>query len=134
MTIRMKSSLFLLSILALCTAMPVHAQIPSGKIVYERKTNLYKKFKNDDWITDYVKEIDKIKTDIFELYFNDTASMFGPQESELKESFSWTTEKNTVYQNFRSHKRLTIKSIWGDKIYVADSLYKRKWKITESKR
>ena len=39
------------------------AQITAGKIVYERKTNLYKKFKDDN-VKDWIKEIDKIKIKI----------------------------------------------------------------------
>ena len=108
-------------------------QISSGKIVYERKTNIYKKFKDEN-VSDWIKEENKNKTDVFELYFNDSLSLFKPQENELKEKLSWATEKTTVYQDFKNNKRLSIKDIWGEQIYVADTLYKRDWKITDSKR
>lgn len=111
----------------------VVAQITSGKIVFERKTNLYKKFKDDN-VKEWIKEIDKSKVDYFELYFNDSMSMFMPQESDLKERMSWATSKNTTYQNFNSKSTLSIKSVWGELLYVQDSLKKREWKITESKR
>ncbi|HRD37366.1 MAG TPA: hypothetical protein PLC65_01935, partial [Bacteroidia bacterium] len=58
-----------------------NAQITYGKITYERKTNLYKRFKDDN-VKNWIKEEDKIKLDYFELYFNDTCSAFRPQESE----------------------------------------------------
>lgn len=109
------------------------AQIMHGKIVYERKTNLYKKFKDDD-VRDWLKDEDKNKTDFFELYFNDSISIFMPQESDLKEAMSWATSKNTVYQNFKKNYRLTIKEVWGDPLFVEDTLNTRKWKITDSKR
>ena len=109
------------------------AQIMNGKIVYERKTNLYKKFKDDD-VRDWLKDEDKDKTDFFELYFNDSISIFMPQESDLKETMSWATSKNTVYQNFKKNYRLTVKEVWGDPLFVEDTLKTRKWKITESKR
>jgi len=121
----------------LCTLMLsglfVSAQIKSGKIVYERKTNLYKKFKGDD-VKEWLKESDKNKVDVFELYFNDSLSVFKPQESDLKEQMSWATSKNQVYQNVKANKRITIKTIWGEELIVEDSLYKRQWKITDSKR
>ena len=110
------------------------AQITSGKIVYERKTNLYKKFKDWDGIKDWIKEGDKSKVDIFELYFNDSLSFFQPQESDLKENYSWATDKNTVYQNLNSNNRFTTKRIWGEEVRLKDTLYKRSWKIAESKR
>jgi len=109
------------------------SQITSGKIVYERKTNLYKKFKGDD-VKDWLKEEDKNKVDVFELYFNDSMSFFKPQDSDLKEKMSWATSKNVVYQNLKANTRYTIKDLWGEKFSVEDSLWKRKWKITESKR
>jgi len=111
----------------------VSAQISCGKIVYERKTNLFKKYK-DSGTRDWIKEENKNKLDIFELYFNDSLTAFGPQATELNEKMSWTTSKNSVYQNFNRKTRFTIKTIWGEQLYVSDTLNKRKWKITESKR
>lgn len=122
-----------LLMLAILIARPALAQITAGKIVFERKTNLYKKFKDDD-VKDWLKEEDKSKVDLFELYFNDSLSVFKPQESDLKEKMSWATSKNTTYQNFNENKLLAIKSVWGEELYVADSVQNRKWKITESKR
>ena len=109
-------------------------QITSGKIVYERKTNLYKKFKDWDNLKDFIKEADKSKTEVFELYFNDSLSTFKPEESDLKETYSWATEKNTVYQNLSANTRYTIKRIWGEEVRLMDTLYKRSWRITDSKR
>lgn len=109
------------------------AQVTSGKIVYERKTNLYKKLKGD-WVKEYIREAEKNKMDYFELYFNDTMSVFKPQESELQEEMSWATRKNTVVQNFKANYRLTHTTIWGDEFFIEDSLRIRQWKITDSKR
>jgi GLPGLI family protein len=109
------------------------SQITSGKIVFERKTNLYKKFKDDD-VKEWLKPEDKSKVDMFELYFNDSLSVFIPQESDLKERMSWATSKNTVYQNFKNNTTLSIKSVWGEALYVQDTIIKREWKITDSKR
>jgi GLPGLI family protein len=110
------------------------AQINAAKITYERKTNLYKKFKGSDDVKEWLKEEDKIKLDVFELYFNDSLSVFKPQESDLVERMSWSTNKNTVYQNKITNHRLTIKEIWEEKFLVEDSIRICKWKITESKR
>jgi GLPGLI family protein len=120
---------FLLFNLAFSTA-----QIINGKIVFERKTNLYKKYKTEDWVKEYIKPEDRNKSDIFELYFNDTCSVFKPQESDLKDENSWMTNKNSVYQNFNTNKRLCVKNIWGEKMVVEDTLIKRNWKITDNKR
>ena len=47
---------------------------------------------------------------------------------------SWATSKNTIYQNFETKSTLSIKSVWGEALYVQDTLRKREWKITDSKR
>lgn len=117
----------------ICFCFQTNAQLFYGKIVYERKTNLFKKYKNDN-VKDWLKEEDKNKIDIFELFFNDSVSVFKPQDSDLKERMSWATSKNTVYQNYKENKRLSIKSIWGEQLYVEDTLFKREWKMTDSKR
>ncbi len=111
----------------------INAQITYGKITYERKTNLYKKIKGDN-VKDWLKEEDKNKIDVFELYFTDSISVFKPQDSDLKEKMSWATSKNVVYQQYNQNKRLSIKNVWGEQLYVEDTLYYRQWKITESKR
>lgn len=111
----------------------IFAQVRAGKIVYERKTNLYKKFKDDD-VRNWIKEENKNKIDYFELFFNDTMSLFMPQASDLKEEMSWATSKNVVYQDFNKNYRLTVKKIWGEELFVQDTIHERQWKITDSKR
>lgn len=110
-----------------------YGQISSAKITYERKTNLYKKFKSHD-VQNWIDESDKIKIEYFELYVTDTCSLFKPQESELREKYGWATSKNTVYQNFNHGTRYLIKTIWGEELHLTDSLFKRSWQITESTR
>lgn len=126
-----------LSIILCCFILYVNqlvSQITSGKIVYERKTNLYKKFKNNRDIREWIKEEDKTKTDVFELYFNDSLTVFKPEESDLVEKMSWTTTKNVVYQNFKTGYRLTEKKLWSELFLVSDTIRTFKWKITDSKR
>lgn len=114
--------------------MSAFAQIKSGKIIYERRTNLYKKLKHIKDIKEWVEEKDKNKIDVFELYFNDSLSVFKIQETDLVDRMSWATNKNTVYQNFNSKSRLTEKSLWGERFLVSDTLRSFKWKITDGKR
>ncbi|MBS1652111.1 MAG: GLPGLI family protein [Bacteroidetes bacterium] len=109
------------------------SQIYNAKIEYERRANLYKLFKDDN-IKNWIKEEDKIKTEYFELYFNDSMSVFKPIENELKDNTDWATKKNTVYQNLKSNKRISKKIMWGEELSLKDSLFNRKWKITDGTR
>ena len=130
----MKCKLFMFFCIYFFTLNTIQSQIKSGKITYERKTNLYKKFKNNGDVKEWLKEEDKNKLDVFELYFNDSLSVFKAQESDLVERMSWSTNKNSVYQNRITNKRLTIKTIWGERFLLDDSIRLSKWKITENKR
>ena len=130
----MKCKIIIFICIYFFTLNTIHSQIKSGKITYERKTNLYKKFKNNGDVKEWLKEEDKNKLDVFELYFNDSLSVFKAQESDLVERMSWSTNKNSVYQNRITNKRLTIKTIWGERFLLDDSIRLSEWKITEHKR
>src|SRR5574343_597124 len=81
------------------------SKIKVGKIVYERKTNLEKEFKDvvDSDFLDYIKK-NKIKKDEFELYFNDTVSIFKPVLSDLADEMSWATNTNTTRHSLGSNQ------------------------------
>lgn len=111
----------------------VYGQITKAKVVYERKTNLFKKFKNER-TQNWIKEENKIKTDMFELIVADSMSIFKPQESEIREQIEWATQKNTTYQNTMAGTRFLKKNLWGEELFLIDSLLKRNWKITEGTR
>jgi len=57
------NKLILILTVFIVTGGEVSAQITSGKITFERKTNLYKKFKKWGDVQDWIKESDKIKID-----------------------------------------------------------------------
>jgi GLPGLI family protein len=111
----------------------VCGQIEAGKIVFERKTNLEKKFKDVE-MRHMMKDMPKSKIDVFELLFNDSCSLFSPVISDIADPSSWATTKNIVYQNFNQNSKLTVMNFWGQEVILQDSNYARAWKITPSKR
>lgn len=114
----------------------LNAQWHYGKIVYERKTNLLKRFSKIDWIKEWLTEDKsmKIKSETFELYFNDTASAFLPVEGNKMDWMQWATSNNKVYTNFKTQQRITFKDIFGEIFVLKDSIPVRKWKYTGRKR
>jgi GLPGLI family protein len=112
------------------------AQIKAGKIIFERKTNIEKEYKDADdneEFSDYLKKY-KIKIDSFELIFNDTLSIFKPIISDEVDELDWATSNNVVLQNQATLLQTLELSIWGQKLYIQDSIRPKQWKITESKR
>jgi GLPGLI family protein len=110
------------------------SQIKTGKIVFERRTNLEKRFKDEDSRWFEFLETNKFKIDVFELYFNDTCSIFKPLITDEIDQLSWTTTQNSVFQNSNTNMRLMKLNMWGQDIFVSDTMTTRQWKITENKR
>ncbi|MEN9699384.1 MAG: hypothetical protein RLZZ301_582 [Bacteroidota bacterium] len=107
--------------------------VHAGKITFERRTNLEKRF-NDQRMKRFVNEDNKIRTESFELYFNDTASLFTFIPSNQPDEMAWMTTKNSYYQNLNQHQQLSALAVFGQNVFVSDSLPERTWKITDSKR
>ncbi|PWH86522.1 GLPGLI family protein [Brumimicrobium oceani] len=109
--------------------------IYSGEIVFEKRTNLEKRYEgaqtmgnNKDWMK-------KPKTDEYILYFNDSTSLFKPVLPEVgDEDREWSTMKNTTYQNLNSNKMERQFLYYGAEIYLKDTLKQREWIITENRR
>jgi GLPGLI family protein len=120
----------------LLMAFGAQAQVTSGRIVYERKTNLKKIFQDNPRVKQFLSEDVKWKIEDFELYFNDTSSVFLPIPSDEPEQgfMKYLTSHNKVYRNMSRCEKLIIMDMWGQETYLKDTLQERTWKITESKR
>lgn len=131
---KLNHNLFLVLIFCFLSGLN-QAQIRSGKIIFERKTNLEKEFKNEDDedFKDYIRK-NKFKIDEFVLIFNDTCSIFKPVETDVVDDLDWATTHNTTYQNYTDSTTLMILNLWSNEAFIQDSLQHRVWKITDSKR
>ncbi len=107
--------------------------ITHGKIVFERRTNLEKRYK-DGRMKRMINETNKIKMESFSFYFNDTISVFKPILSNEEDPMGWMTSKNSYYQQLSKNSQLIVFNLFGQNIYIKDSLPNRNWKITENKR
>jgi len=111
-----------------------YGQVYEGKIVYERRTNLEKRYKGQEMNRWMKGDMKKPKIDMFELHFNDSSSVFVPIESDMPDEREWSTMKNLSYQNLKTQQRKQEFSFWGTKVLLEDSLRQRAWRITESSR
>ena len=120
-------------VIAMFTVLFSFGQIHSGKIVYERKTNLLKRF-DDPRMKRFVNEDNKIKTEKFVLFFNDTCSAFKPILTNEQDPTSWMTTKNSYFLNENQNEKMSILALFGQDVFIKDTLPQRAWKITDSKR
>ena len=128
--------IFVCGISAVLLSLQAWAQtdyISSGKIIFERRTNLEKRF-NDQRMKRFVTEANKIRIETFQLAFNDTSSYFAVVPSNEPEEMAWLTTKNAYYQNLNKSSQLMMLAEFGQNVYVQDSLPQRTWKITDGKR
>jgi GLPGLI family protein len=118
----------------LCAGFSAQAQmINEGRIVFERRTNLEKRFSGDARVKRWLGD-NKAKIDEFELLFNDSLSIFRPIESDEVDNMKWATSRSTVMQDFAKEEKILVLDVVGQQVYVKDSNDVRAWKITESKR
>ncbi len=123
---------YIIATLFVCILGNINAQVTEGKIIFERKTNLEKKF-DDARMAEMIKN-NKTKIDNFEMFFNEQECVFKPIPSTEVDELSWATTKNTVYQNIETEERMSILDLMGNQVFVKDTMEVREWKITDSKR
>lgn len=112
------------------------AQMTSGKIVYHRRMNLKKMFKDNPRVKNFLSEDVTWNIDSFALYFNDSLSAFVPIEGggEAKGMMKMLTPQNTTYKNINQDERIVMMNMMGTPMTVRDTLKPRVWKVTESTR
>lgn len=114
-----------------------------GKISFERKNNVHKQL--DDMMKNnpnggtmmemMKKNSPKYKTDKFELYFNETKSLYKPAPDGISESKmmmgSMPAEANIVFNDYVNKVSVAEKKIFEKTYLINDSFRNANWKITE---
>lgn len=110
--------------------------VTSGKIVFERKTNLKKIFKDNDRVKRFLDKDVTWKIEQFQMYFNESGSAFTPIESDEPDQgfMKYLTTHNTIYKDMSKQEKTIVLDMWGTETYVRDSMTKRQWKITNRSR
>ena len=119
-----------------------NAQMKEGKIVYERKINMWKMITDPEMRT----RIPEFRTSEFELLFNDQASLFrSVPEDEAPDPFAnsggggerggqrfaFRMPETTTYTNIVSQMQYESRPMFEKTFLVVDSLMPLKWKISE---
>lgn len=107
----------------------------SGKITFERKTNLLKIKEIPPFLKKYAEE-KKVKIDEFVLTFNENGSVFAPKNAVVNanDPTEMLTMKNTVYSDMNSRDRMTMIDMMGNKVYIHDTVNKINWTMTDNTR
>jgi len=125
-----------LTFAALFITATTFAQVTQGRIVFERRTNLKKTIGDNPRVKEMINDNNKIRKENFELLFNESGSVFKYIESDVVEEgfMKYFTQRNLVYQNLDAREKLIVMDLWGSPTQLLDTMQKRQWKITDSKR
>lgn len=112
------------------------AQMTSGKIVFYRKMNLKKMFKDNPRVAPMLNDDITWNVDSFALYFDESRSAFLPIEGDEMERgmMKMLTPQNSTYKNLAKNERTVEMVMMGTPMTIKDTVKQRVWKVTDSRR
>lgn len=129
-----------------------HAQhshfVESGKIVYEKKVNMFAKMKNritednvimKKFYEDYIKNQPQFQTSTSTLTFTSKAGFYETNETAKANSYffssePWNLVKNTVLTDYLKDSITAVKTIFEEDFILKDKKPEIIWKFTNEKR
>ncbi|MCR9171882.1 MAG: GLPGLI family protein [bacterium] len=123
--------------ISLVLAANLFGQVTQGRVVFERRTNLKKVFKNDKRVSEMLNDKNKYRNEKFELHFNESGSSFKYIEPETEDDMGWMkflTQHHTVYQDLENDQITVVMDFMGSIANMQDSSTQRTWKITDRSR
>lgn len=116
--------------------------ITTGKIEFERKTNLHRLFfsgETNSWQEAFKKAVPQFRTDYFDLYFNESKTLYKPgKDSDVPKPMGmWQNPpamENTVYKDLLNGSVTSQKQIFEQLFLLSDSLEPIQWKIQSETR
>jgi GLPGLI family protein len=134
----------LLSILCLSLGLMAQSQtqfITKGRIEYEKKLNQFKPFEENEseneWMKELMKTMPRIVTDVYELKFNETKSIYKLAKENTDNKYMWGTkpsETDHVVNDLNGNTVTAQREIFENTYVIKDSLRQLEWKITSETR
>ena len=111
--------------------------ISSGKIKFERKTNMHRLYFTDEemdsWDEMFKKMFPQFRTNLFELNFNNTQSSYktAKDNPETKMGFFGDApgSSNTVFKDLEKGTSISQKQIFESLFLITDSITQYEWKL-----
>ena len=132
-----------IGLLAVCFVKAQTQFITSGKIEFERRTNVHRLFFADEEGGSFYemikKSIPQFRNDYFDLFFTEKKSVFKPgKDSDIPKRIGFFGQppgfENNVYMDLETNTGISQKQIYEQSFLITDSLKKLEWKITSETR
>lgn len=126
----------LFPVIALLALLPggLRAQFTfSGKIEYERRTNLHKLWEGDSWMESWKDKFAPVSSTYSNLVFNTAASRYSPGREGTAPKLEWGLPPgadNDIMRDFAAGTITSAKSLFGESFIVSDSVQRYTWRMT----
>lgn len=129
----------IVGLLALMLQQIVVAQpITAAKIEFEVKINVHKTMGDDSWGEKIKEAIPQFSVNYYDFIFANNKSIYKFNRTDERYKFpNWMDEgdnENVWYNNFDINQQVTQHTVAGDKLLLADSLTKIKWRLSNESR
>lgn len=130
---------FVIALVLMCIATQAQTIfITKGKVEYEKKVNQYKTFASDEdednmWMEEMKKTIPKFVSDIYELQFTPTQTLYKLKAENENNKYMWgikPSENDFCFTNIINDKQTIYKDVFEQSYLIEDSIKKFEWKIT----
>jgi GLPGLI family protein len=123
----------------ICSALFAVAQprfVTSGKIEFERKTNVHRLYYSDaemgSWSEQFKKLIPQFKINYFDLVFTEGKTLYKPgrdNPDDKRIGFPPPAAENIVYKDLQQQTAISQKQIYETQFLIMDSLRNATWKL-----
>jgi GLPGLI family protein len=138
----MKIKKLILVVLGIGVFLNVRSQtifLAKGKIEFERKINVHRQYEgmeDEDWFKEYITKMPKFNTTYFDLYFNDTKTLYKPGR-EMQNPRVWgigPAKENVIVTDLEKNTFTSQKAVFEDTYIIQDSVKNLQWKIGDETR
>ena len=132
----------LIIVIALSASLTSFSQtqfLAKGKIEFERKINVHRQYENqedDTWFKEYLSKLPKFNTTYFDLYFNDTKTLYKPGK-EMTNPRVWgigPAKENVIVTDLENKTFNAQKMVFEENYLIQDSVRQIEWKISDETR
>lgn len=105
----------------------------SGKIEFERRTNLHKLWEGDSWMDNWKDKFQPFYSSFYNLSFNGNVSRYVAGREGTVVKMEWGLPPgadNDILRDFKSGTVSSMKSMYGESFLIQDSVQKYVWKMT----
>ncbi len=105
----------------------------SGKIEFERRTNMHKLWEGDTWLESFRDKFPQFASSFHNLAFNTAGSRYSAGRESTTPKMEWGMPpgaENDVVRDFSAGAVTAVKNMYGENLVIRDSAQPLTWRMT----